>query len=426
MSIEGSVEGRFQLGIDQDIESARVLIEDLPWRNNPLRYRKAAEVILRRILGVDPANEHARTLLAKAETVPQEVFSSTPQVIESSAPALATPHAIEPPAPLLFPRAVESVALAPQTLPSIDPPAAPLAPRVEEPPKPAPALQPPPRSIAPPAPTPLAEDLPFVVDPQVERTEETFEKREWRIPVAALIALAVVVIGGVVVWRWQRLTPSTAHYDPKPAVAQVAGDASVDASVDTSKDAAASPRDQFVTSALPALPPSPDLSIPTLAPPKAPVAGTAAAPSEAAVVVKPSVPIVAPIQTGTLAVSSPTTVDIYMGDRFLGSAPITLDLPAGTQRLEYRHQDMRKVVAQVINPNETTTAMVTFDVGVRINARPWAQVFIEGPRRQALGQTPLSDIQVPIGSLLVFENPNFPGKSYRVTGKEAEIRVNFP
>jgi hypothetical protein len=138
------------------------------------------------------------------------------------------------------------------------------------------------------------------------------------------------------------------------------------------------------------------------------------------------VPIVAPIQTGTLAVSSPTTVDIYMGDRFLGSAPITLDLPAGTQRLEYRHQDMRKVVAQVIKPNETTTAMVTFDVGVRINARPWAQVFIEGPERQALGQTPLSDIQVPIGSLLVFENPNFPGKSYRVTGKETEIRVNFP
>ena len=70
--------------------------------------------------------------------------------------------------------------------------------------------------------------------------------------------------------------------------------------------------------------------------------------------------------------------------------------------------------------------MVTFDVPVQINARPWAQVFIEGSQRQPLGQTPLSDVRVPIGSLLVFENPNFQGKSYRVTGKETEIRMTFP
>ena len=70
--------------------------------------------------------------------------------------------------------------------------------------------------------------------------------------------------------------------------------------------------------------------------------------------------------------------------------------------------------------------MVTFEVAVQINARPWAQVFIEGNQRRALGQTPLGSVQVPIGSVLVFENPNFPAKNYRVTGKETAIQIVFP
>jgi len=86
---------------------------------------------------------------------------------------------------------------------------------------------------------------------------------------------------------------------------------------------------------------------------------------------------------------------------------------------------MRKVVSHVIKANETTTAMITFDIPVQINAKPWAQVSIDGSPRQALGQTPLSDIKVPIGSVLLFENPNFASKTYRVNGKESEIRVNF-
>jgi hypothetical protein len=79
-----------------------------------------------------------------------------------------------------------------------------------------------------------------------------------------------------------------------------------------------------------------------------------------------------------------------------------------------------------VKADETTTAMVTFEVTVQINARPWAQVFIDGGPRRSLGQTPLSRVQVPIGSVLVFENPNFPSKNYRVTGKEAAIQIVFP
>ena len=166
-------------------------------------------------------------------------------------------------------------------------------------------------------------------------------------------------------------------------------------------------------------------SVPTILPDRVPskVERDAGA---SAVVVKSNVVPVAPLETGTLAVSSPTTVDIYMNGQLVGSAPTTIVLPAGNQTLEYRHDDMRKVVTHSIKTNDTTTAMITFDVSVQINAKPWAQVFIDGSKRQPLGQTPLSDVRVPIGSNLIFENPNFPEKSYRITGRETQIRVNFP
>ena len=109
-----------------------------------------------------------------------------------------------------------------------------------------------------------------------------------------------------------------------------------------------------------------------------------------------------------------------------GQTETTLELPAGTYALEYRHEDLRQIVTHVVKPKETTAAMVTFDVTVQINARPWAQVYIDGAQRRPLGQTPLSDVKVPIGSALVFENPNFPAKTYRITGKETAVQIAFP
>jgi hypothetical protein len=109
----------------------------------------------------------------------------------------------------------------------------------------------------------------------------------------------------------------------------------------------------------------------------------------------------------------------------VASTPTTLELPEGSHTLEYRYADFRKSVTHVVRPNETTAAMVTFDVTLQINARPWAQVFIEGSPRRPLGQTPLSDVRIPIGSLLVFENPQFPAKSYRVTGRDTAIQMIF-
>ncbi len=131
------------------------------------------------------------------------------------------------------------------------------------------------------------------------------------------------------------------------------------------------------------------------------------------------------IAPGTLAVSSPTSIDIYREDAYIGSAPVSLELPAGPNTLEYRHGNLRKSVTHVINSNETSRAMITFDVNVQINSKPWADVSLEGGEKKALGQTPLSGVRVPIGSVLIFENPRFQPKRYRVTGNETGIQIVF-
>jgi hypothetical protein len=129
---------------------------------------------------------------------------------------------------------------------------------------------------------------------------------------------------------------------------------------------------------------------------------------------------------GTLAVSSPTAVDIYEGNQYLGSAPVSLELPAGMHTLEYRHGNLRKTVTQGIHGGETAREMVTFDTTIQINSRPWAEVFLDGVDRNSLGQTPLSGVRVPIGSVLIFQNPQFQPKKYRVTGNETGIQIVFP
>lgn len=140
---------------------------------------------------------------------------------------------------------------------------------------------------------------------------------------------------------------------------------------------------------------------------------------------KASVPAV-PAATGTLTLTSSVPAEIFEGNRRLGSTPATLQLSPGAHQIEYRYDDLRKTVSYVIRTNETTTSAISFDVTLPINARPWAQVFLDDGQRKALGQTPLTGVQVPVGAVLVFENPNFPEKTYRVTGKESAIQITFP
>jgi hypothetical protein len=117
---------------------------------------------------------------------------------------------------------------------------------------------------------------------------------------------------------------------------------------------------------------------------------------------------------------------VYLLDKYLGSIPIKLQLPSGSHTLEFRYRDLRKTASFVIRADETTLGTISFDVPVQINAKPWAEVFIEGVEPRRLGETPLSGVNVPIGSVLLFKNPSFGEKRYRVIGKETSIQVSFP
>jgi hypothetical protein len=130
--------------------------------------------------------------------------------------------------------------------------------------------------------------------------------------------------------------------------------------------------------------------------------------------------------TGSLAVSCAIAAEIYMGDKHLGSTPTTLQLPTGNQTLEYRHGDLRAVVTHAIKAKETTTALVVFETVVQVQARPWATVSVEGSPRMPLGTTPMSDVRLPVGSILVFENPNFPSKSQKIGPDDKAIQMVFP
>src|SRR5438132_11021723 len=90
---ENTASPQFALGIERDIENARVLIEEQPWRDSPQKYRKTAEAILRRILTLDPENESVKALLAKAE---------------ESLPEIAPPPPSPPPPPPPPPRVIRT------------------------------------------------------------------------------------------------------------------------------------------------------------------------------------------------------------------------------------------------------------------------------------------------------------------------------
>jgi hypothetical protein len=143
---------------------------------------------------------------------------------------------------------------------------------------------------------------------------------------------------------------------------------------------------------------------------------------------RPAVTTVASVavaRMGALAVSAAVPVEIYRGEENLGSTPATLQFAEGPQTLEYRYQGLRQTLTHLITPGQTTTATVSFLTKVQINAQPWAQVFMDGINLTPLGQTPLGDVSVPIGSVLVFQNPGFPDKRYRVTARDTAIQITF-
>jgi hypothetical protein len=273
-------------------------------------------------------------------------------------------------------------------------------------------------SDPPPSPQPpltlVVEEQPVTaVSPKPRRPHDRVDRRRWIPWAAVIISVALAVASLPLLRTW------SAPSEGAPAVVRAAPPA---AGVAQGGSSIAVPADVSPEPLLPpTLPSAPPVTVPT------PVANVSvSAPVATRPAPRPSSENIVTEPGGKLAISSPTPVEIYLGDQHVGSAPITIDISPGTYSFEYRHDGMVKTVTHVVKSNETTRAMIFFDIPVQINARPWADVFVEGSEMKPLGQTPMSNVRVPIGGVLVFQNPKFPPKRYRVTGRESTIQIVFP
>jgi hypothetical protein len=128
-------------------------------------------------------------------------------------------------------------------------------------------------------------------------------------------------------------------------------------------------------------------------------------------------------RTGGLQIRTPINLTVLEGDRVLGS---TADGPivasAGSHQLDlvntalgFRVRQNVTIRAGVITPMTITPPMGR----ISINAQPWAQVLIDDT---AVGETPLANIQVPIGDhQITFRHPQMGERRERVT-----VRADTP
>jgi hypothetical protein len=84
--------------------------------------------------------------------------------------------------------------------------------------------------------------------------------------------------------------------------------------------------------------------------------------------------------------------------RLLGTTEVDrLMLPAGGHLLEFRNDDLQFAVRQAVTvkAGDTTTVQVRLpSAPVSINAKPWAEVWIDGER---VGETPIGNLMRTIG-----------------------------
>jgi hypothetical protein len=128
-------------------------------------------------------------------------------------------------------------------------------------------------------------------------------------------------------------------------------------------------------------------------------------------------------RTGGVQVRTPINLTVLEGDRVLGS---TADGPivasAGSHQLDFVNTALGFRVRQnvTIRAGVITPMTITPPMGrISINAQPWAQVLIDDT---AVGETPLANIQVPIGDhQITFRHPQLGERRERVT-----VRADTP
>jgi hypothetical protein len=115
----------------------------------------------------------------------------------------------------------------------------------------------------------------------------------------------------------------------------------------------------------------------------------------------------APQRYGGIRLSSPIEVDVFEGDRRLGSSATGLvSVPAGRHELELVNSRLGYRARQVVEVRggQVASLHVSPPNGrLSVNAVPWAEVWIDG---RSVGETPLGNLSIPLGEHeIVFRHP---------------------
>jgi hypothetical protein len=124
----------------------------------------------------------------------------------------------------------------------------------------------------------------------------------------------------------------------------------------------------------------------------------------------------APIAAGLLAFAAPVPMQVFERGRLIGTTESeTLMLAVGAHDLEFVNDAVgyRSRRTVTVQPGRTTTTRLETPPGaLNINAAPWAEVWIDNQR---MGETPLANVKVPIGTReVVFRHPEFGERRTRV------------
>lgn len=112
-------------------------------------------------------------------------------------------------------------------------------------------------------------------------------------------------------------------------------------------------------------------------------------------------------QSGWITVASAVPARIFEGGTLVGSTTVPrLMLPAGQHDLEFVNDELGFHASRTIQVRAGQTETIDLETPngtVFINARPWAEVFVDGRR---VGETPIANLSLPIGQReIVFRHP---------------------
>ena len=122
---------------------------------------------------------------------------------------------------------------------------------------------------------------------------------------------------------------------------------------------------------------------------------------------------------GTFAIKAPILVRVVRNGDFLGtSEDARIQMPAGKHDITLENDSVgfRESRSIEVVAGRHLTIPIELPLGaININARPWAEVFVDGQR---VGQTPVASLAIPVGTHeVVYRHPDYPERRQTVIVK---------